>query len=209
MFVKICGITRVEDAEAAVAAGADAVGFVFWPGSPRCIDPYRARAIVRVLPPFIGAVGVFVNQTPEQVSAVARVAHLTAVQLHGDETVTGADAIGRPVIKALPLAAASDRAQLDAWPARMLIMLDVHDPVRRGGTGRTIDWTEAARVAARRRVVLAGGLTPDNVADAVARVRPFGIDVSSGVERRAGIKDPGRIQALFDALDGLHAKERT
>ena len=209
MLVKICGITRVEDAEAAIAAGADAVGFVFWPGSPRCIDPFRARAIVRVLPPLIGAVGVFVNQTPGYVSAVASVAHLTAVQLHGDETVADAEAIGRPVIKALPLAAASDRAQLDAWPERMLIMLDVHDPVRRGGTGRTIDWTEAARVAARRRVVLAGGLTPDNVADAVARVRPFGIDVSSGVERSAGIKDPGKIQALFDALDVLHAKERT
>jgi phosphoribosylanthranilate isomerase len=200
MLVKICGITRLEDAEAAVHAGAGALGFVFWPESPRFIDPYRARAIVRALPPFVSAVGVFVNQATEYVASVASLAHLSVVQLHGDETPDLADAVGRPVIKALTIAAAADEERLRAWPPHVTVLLDVHDPVRRGGTGRTVDWTTAAAVAAQRRVLLAGGLTPENVAEAVARVRPFGIDVSSGVERSPGVKDRGRITALFEAL---------
>jgi len=197
VFVKICGITRLEDAEAAVAAGANALGFIFWPGSPRRIDPYRAKAIVRQLPPYVAAVGVFVNQPSDYVASVASLAHLTAVQLHGDETVAAARAVGRPVMKALPLALAADAGQLEAWPSNMLILLDTHDPVRRGGTGQTIDWESAAAVAARRRVVLAGGLTPDNVAGAIARVRPYGIDISSGVESAPGVKDHRKLSALF------------
>jgi phosphoribosylanthranilate isomerase len=200
VLVKICGITRLEDAEAAVDAGAGALGFVFWPDSPRFIDPYRARAIVRALPPFVTAVGVFVNQAADYVRSVASLVQLGAVQLHGDETPAQASAIRRPVIKALTIAAASDEEQWRAWPPRVTVLLDVHDPVRRGGTGRTVDWTAAAALAARRRVLLAGGLTPENVAAAVARVRPFGIDVSSGVERSPGVKDHGRITALFEAL---------
>jgi phosphoribosylanthranilate isomerase len=200
MLVKICGITRLEDAEAAVAAGAGALGFVFWPNSPRAVDPYRARAIVRALPPFVATVGVFVNQPTDYIASVASLAQLTAVQLHGDETPGDAFATPRPVMKALTLAAASDPAQLAAWPSRVTVLLDVHDPVRRGGTGRTIDWRAAAAVAARRPIVLAGGLSPENVADAVASVRPFGIDISSGVERSPGVKDHHRIKELFEAL---------
>ena len=199
MFVKICGITRAEDAEAAVAAGAGAIGFVFWPDSPRFIDPYRARAIRSRLPPFVTAVGVFVNQPLEHVTGVASLVRLGAVQLHGDETPKYAAGISTPVVKALSIAAARS-GRLGAWPAATTLLLDVHDPARRGGTGRTIDWTAAAAVAARRKVLLAGGLTPENVADAVARVRPFGIDVSSGVERAPGIKDHQRLRALFEAL---------
>jgi phosphoribosylanthranilate isomerase len=194
MFVKICGITRLDDALAAVDAGANAIGFVFWPKSPRCIDPYRARAIAVQLPPFVTAVGLFVNQPREYVSAVASLVRLGAVQLHGDETPEFAASIAAPVIKALSV----DGAQ--AWPAGATLLLDAHDPVQRGGTGRTIDWIAAAAVAARRRVLLAGGLTPDNVADAIAQVRPFGIDVSSGVERAPGIKDHRRLKALFEAV---------
>jgi phosphoribosylanthranilate isomerase len=205
MLVKICGITRLEDAEAAVDAGAGALGFVFWPGSPRFIDPYRARAIVQSLPPFVTAVGVFVNQPREHLAGVASLVHLGAVQMHGDETVADALAVRRPVIKALTLDVASQAERLNAWPARMTILLDVHDPVRRGGTGRTIDWTAAAAIASRRRIVLAGGLTPDNVADAVARVRPFGVDVSSGVESSPGRKDHGRLRALFEAVRSVPA----
>ncbi len=200
MFVKICGITRLEDADAAIEAGAQALGFIFWPGSPRFIDPYRARSIVRELPPFVASVGVFVNQPSDYVASVASLAHLTAVQLHGDETVEQARAVGRPTVKALSLAIAADSRRLDAWPSNILIMLDTHDPVRRGGTGQTIDWESAAAVAARRRVILAGGLTPDNVVDAIARVRPYGIDVSSGVESAPGVKDRRRISALFAAI---------
>jgi phosphoribosylanthranilate isomerase len=199
LLVKICGITRVEDALAAVAAGAGAIGFVFWPGSPRFIDPFRARKIVAALPPFITAVGVFVNQPLEYVNGVASLVKLGAVQLHGDETTGFASAITVPIIKAIPLDAAGE-ARVAEWPAATTLLLDVHDPVKRGGTGHTLDWTAAAAVAARRKVLLAGGLTADNVAAAVARVRPFGIDVSSGVERAPGIKDHQRLRALFEAL---------
>jgi phosphoribosylanthranilate isomerase len=201
MFVKICGITRREDAEAAVNAGADALGFVFWPGSPRYIDPFRARAIRSVLPPFVTAVGVFVDQPAEYVNGVAGLVQLGAVQLHGEESVGYAYGMNRPVVKAVALHndAASAVDDMEIWPERVLVLLDVHDP-RRGGTGRTIDWTAAAAVAHRRRIVLAGGLTAENVGEAIARVRPFGIDVSSGVERSPGIKDHGRLKALFEAV---------
>jgi phosphoribosylanthranilate isomerase len=201
MFVKICGITRREDAEAAVSAGADALGFVFWPASPRYIDPFRARALVSALPPFVTPVGVFVDQPAEYVNGVARAAHLGVVQLHGAEGADYARTMIRPVMKAVALGAAAADS-LEVWPARVLVLLDVHDPVRRGGTGRTIDWTQAAVVARRRRVVLAGGLTAENVGEAIARVRPFGIDVSSGVEASPGIKDHGRLKALFEAVHG-------
>jgi phosphoribosylanthranilate isomerase len=199
MLVKICGITLAEDAEAAVKAGAAAIGFVFWPGSPRFIDPYRARAIAATLPPFVTTVGVFVNQPIEYVTGVASLVRLGAVQLHGDETIEYAAALSRPVVKAL----SPGDGQAAAWPDRTMLLLDVHDPVRRGGTGRTIDWTAAARVAAQRRVLLAGGLTPENVAEAVLRVRPFGIDVSSGVERAPGVKDHQRLRALFEAVHDI------
>ena len=196
MLVKICGITLAEDAEAAVAAGAGAIGFVFWPKSPRFIDPHRARKIAAMLPPFVTAVGVFVNQPLAYVNGVASLVRLGAVQLHGDETPAFAATVSCPVIKAVSVGGVDTRA----WPARTRLLLDVHDPVARGGTGRTIDWTAAAGVAAQREILLAGGLTPDNVADAIARVRPFGIDVSSGVERAPGIKDPQRLRALFEAV---------
>jgi phosphoribosylanthranilate isomerase len=196
MFVKVCGLTRLDDAYAAVEAGASAVGFVFWPESPRFVDPYRARAIAATLPPFVTAVGLFVNQSVGYVNGVASLVRLGAVQLHGDETPEFAASITAPVIRALPVERAA------AWPEGTTLLLDAHDPVKRGGTGRVIDWSAAAAVAAHRRVLLAGGLTPDNVADAIARVRPFGIDVSSGVERAPGIKDHARIRALFEAIHG-------
>ena len=205
MLVKICGITRLEDAEAAVAAGAGAIGFIFWPKSPRFIDPHRARAIAARLPPFVTAVGVFVDQPLAYVNGVASLVRLGAVQLHGDETPAFAAGVSAPVIKAVSI----DRVDPRAWPAPSRRLLDVHDPVARGGTGRTIDWAAAAGLAAQREILLAGGLTPDNVADAVARVRPFGIDVSSGVERAPGIKDHQRLRALFEAVhDSGHITPR-
>ena len=201
MFVKICGITRIEDAGAAVDLGASAIGFVFWPKSPRYVDPYRAKKIVASMPPFATAVGLFVNQPAEHISGVASLVRLGAVQLHGDETPAQAAAVGRPIVRALAIESAV--RDLDAWPTNVTILLDAHDPERRGGTGRTIDWDAAAAIARRRRVVLAGGLNPDNIAEAVARVRPFGVDVSSGVESAPGIKDVGRLRALFENLNGL------
>jgi phosphoribosylanthranilate isomerase len=206
MLVKICGITRLEDAEAAVAAGAGAIGFVFWPKSPRFIDPHRARAIAAMLPPLVTAVGVFVNQPLDYVNGVASLVRLGAAQLHGDETPEFAARVSAPVMKAV----SPGDGNVGAWPLRVRLLLDVHDPVARGGTGRTVDWSRAADIASQREVVLAGGLTPDNVAEAIARVRPYGIDVSSGVERAPGIKDHGRLRALFEAVhDASHITTRS
>jgi phosphoribosylanthranilate isomerase len=199
MFIKICGITRLTDALHAVDQGATALGFIFWPRSPRAVSPSRAAEIIAELPSRVMTVGVFVNQPIEYVTGVASLVRLGAVQLHGDETIEYAAALSRPVVKAMSLG--DDR--MTAWPAQTTVLLDVHDPVRHGGTGRTIDWTAAAAVAAGRRILLAGGLTPDNVAEAVARVRPFGIDVSSGVERTPGVKDHQRLRALFEAVHDI------
>jgi phosphoribosylanthranilate isomerase len=198
MLVKVCGITRLDDAEAAVAMGAGAIGFVFWPGSPRFIDPFRAATIAAALPPFVTPVGVFVDQPASYINAVAARVRLGAVQLHGDEALDDLRPIARPIIKAVALGA--PQAPVTAWPSQVTLLLDAHDPVQRGGTGRTIDWDEAAAAARARRVLLAGGLTPANVAEAIEKVRPFGVDVSSGVERSPGVKDHGRLRAFFEAL---------
>ena len=197
MMVKICGITRQQDAEAAVDHGASAIGFIFWRGSPRFIDPYRARRIAKALPPFISTVGVFVNQPREYINGVASLVPLSVVQLHGDESPAFAAQLSRPVMKAI-----TGRESASEWPRQVMLLVDVHDPVKRGGTGHVVDWTMAAGIARDRHVVLAGGLTPDNVADAVGAVQPWGIDVSSGVESSPGIKDERRMAALFAAITG-------
>lgn len=202
-FVKVCGITRREDALAALSAGATALGFVFWPKSPRSVTPAQAAAIIGVLPYGTTAVGVFVNQPAEEIDAAVRTAGLTAIQLHGDETPDLLPALHRPVLKAVPLAGAE--AALTAWPESVLLLVDAHDPVRRGGTGTVVDWPAAAAVARRRRMVLAGGLRPENVREAVRMVRPFGLDVSSGVEDAPGVKSVSKLMAFFEqvrAADG-------
>ena len=200
MFVKICGITRASDAEVAVECGASAIGFIFWRPGKRYIDPARARAIVRGLPPFVTPVGVFVNETAEHINAVADQVGLGAVQLHGEERPEIVDRIVRPVVKATSRADAETAAP---WPAHVAFLVDADDPVNRGGTGERADWAAAARLASVRRTLLAGGIRPENVLEAVATVRPFGVDVSSGVEEAPGIKNPARIRALFEALRAL------
>jgi len=198
MFVKICGITRAEDAQAAAAYGASAVGFVFWPGSPRFVEPDRARAIVATLPSSVAAVGVFVNQAASYVIGVVNLVQLAAVQLHGDEPPSFAARMTRPVIKAVSVDGGAPA--MAEWPESVMLLVDAKDPVRRGGTGVRADWLAAATLARGRRLLLAGGLTPENVAGAIAEVRPFGIDVSSGVEQSPGVKDHRRLKALFDAM---------
>jgi phosphoribosylanthranilate isomerase len=207
-FVKICGITRLEDAQAAVAAGANALGFVFWPKSPRYVDPDRARDIVATLPPGVTPVGVFVDQPEDEVNDVARLVKLAVVQLHGNENDQYVRKITGGVMKAVAVDGTS-APSLEGWPSDVRILLDVHDPLRKGGTGRTIDWSIAADIARRRDIVLAGGLTPENIRDAIAQVRPYGIDVSSGVEASPGIKDHERIKALFEAVHGGHYATRS
>ena len=198
--VKICGIRRTEDALLAAELGAWGVGFIFWPGSPRFIDPYRARKICAELPPWVVPVGVFVDQPEEYVSAVAGLVPLGAVQLHGSESVESIERLPHRVIKSVPVTPDLDAAAIDRLPTRVGVLLDAHDQKRRGGTGKTVDWSVAAGLALRRKVLLAGGLRPENVRAAVDAVKPFGIDVSSGVETAPGIKDPDRIRALFAAV---------
>lgn len=200
MFVKICGITRLSDAQVALACGASAIGFIFWPKSKRWVEPEQARAIVRELPPFVTPVGVFVDETVERINAIADLVGLGAVQLHGDEAPEMVERLARPVVKAI---GRIDEGVVARWPDRVTMLVDADDRVNYGGTGARADWTGAARLAAARRTILAGGVNPENVAEAVATVRPFGIDVSSGVEDAPGIKNPERIRALFEALRGI------
>lgn len=205
MRVKICGVRRPEDALLAAELGASAVGFVFWHGSPRFIDPFRARPIVRVLPPFVTAVGVFVNQPLEFVMGVAGLLHLGAIQLHGDEELDPYLRSSFRLIKAVPVDSRFGEGSVEEIPQHVTVLLDAHDPVKRGGTGRTIDWSRAAAVARTRRVILSGGLTSENVGEAIEAVQPYAIDVSSGVESAPGVKDPDRMRALFAAVQGVTA----
>jgi phosphoribosylanthranilate isomerase len=200
MRIKVCGIRRLEDALLAGELGAWAVGFVFWPGSPRFIDPYRAKRISAALPPWVVPVGVFVDQPFDYITEVASLVRLGAVQLHGNESADMVQRLQHRVIKSVPVGASFDVSILDAVPARATVLLDAHDPERRGGTGTVVDWTRAAAAARRRPVLLAGGLNPENVRVAVDTVRPIGIDVSSGVEASPGVKDHGRLRALFEAV---------
>jgi len=207
-MVKICGITRREDAQAAISCGANALGFVFWPNSPRYIDPAEARKIVDIMIPSIVAVGVFVNQPADEVNRIANDVGLGAIQLHGDESNEYVAQMSRDVIKAIPVGVVPVRP-VSKWPTQARILLDVHDPVRKGGTGHVIDWVVAHDLASLRPIILAGGLTPENVGDAIERVRPYGIDVSSGVESSPGIKDHKRLKALFEAVHGSHHATRS
>jgi phosphoribosylanthranilate isomerase len=200
--VKVCGITTVEDALLAADLGASAIGLVFWPGSPRFVEMDQARAIVAALPPFVSAVGVFVDQ-PEHAQHVAREVGLTAVQFHGDELPGSYRASPVRVIKAVTIRDASAREEAAAVPPGATVLLDAHDRVKRGGTGRIVDWSIAAMIARERPVILSGGLTPENVAEAVRTVAPYAIDVSSGVELAFGRKDPAKLRALFAAVEAV------
>ncbi len=200
--IKICGITNPEDAQAAVDAGADALGFVFHRDSPRCVTPEAVRRIVAALPPFVMPVGVFVNEEVKKVRDLMDGCGLALAQLHGDESPSYCEALGKPVLKAIRL---RDRVSLLAmaeYRGRANIrgfVVDAFSEAAYGGTGQVADWTLAAEVARAAQVLLAGGLTPDNVRDAIQQVRPYGVDVSSGVEAHPGRKDPSKILAFIQA----------
>jgi len=200
MRVKVCGITRREDAVLAVNLGATALGFVFWPRSPRAVASELVREITDRLPPFVSRVGVFVNESPGRIAAVAAEAGLTCVQLHGDEDASEYLDLRLPLVKALPVGEGFNLSAVEDLPSRVTPLLDAHDPARRGGTGRVIEWTVAAAAARVRPLILSGGLNPENVKSAVATVNPYAVDVSSGVEAAPGTKDENKLRAFFAAL---------
>lgn len=194
--VKICGITNVDDALLAVEAGADALGFVFYSKSPRCVTPEQTAEVIRVLPPFVQAVGLFVNETAERVNGVARECRLDMVQLHGDETPAYCDLMERRVVKVFRV---KDGATIAAMQQYRVggYLLDTWSSAAYGGTGHTFDWELIRDAGQHGPLILAGGLTPDNVAEAVKRVRPYAVDVSSGVEASPGKKDPARVREFI------------
>ncbi|MGB2626509.1 MAG: phosphoribosylanthranilate isomerase [Candidatus Acidiferrum sp.] len=200
--VKICGVTNSADAQLCAKLGAHAIGLNFYPESPRAISPFEADKIVRDLPPFVSTVGVFVNWAPEPVIALCQALRLNFAQLHGDESPQVVEEVARkiPVIKALRVA---QRGQLPAFALYKSVsafLLDADERGEFGGTGQTTDWQLAMKAAAAYRTVLAGGLTPFNVAEAIAAVRPYAVDVASGVEKSPGRKDAAKLRAFFAAV---------
>lgn len=186
--IKICGITNLEDALLAVEAGADALGFVFFSASPRHIFPEQAASIIRHLPPFVQTVGLFVNESPATVNETADRCGLDIIQLHGDEPPEECGAVGRRVIKAFRVKDAASLETMNDYRVAA-VLLDAWSPSAHGGTGRTFNWEIAATAAKTGRVILAGGLTPENIVAAIQQVQPYGVDVSSGVESAPGRKD--------------------
>jgi phosphoribosylanthranilate isomerase len=198
--VKICGITSLRDAEWAVGFGADAIGFVFWPGSPRVVSIADARAIARHLPPFVTRVGVFVEAPVADVTRIAEEVGLDAVQLHGDEDVAGYERVSARLVKAATVESEEAVVRAAGLPSGVTVLADAADPIRRGGTGRTVNWVHAADLARRRPIILAGGLSGGNVAEAIRAVHPWAVDVASGVESAPGVKSLEKLERFFDAV---------
>jgi phosphoribosylanthranilate isomerase len=197
--VKICGITRAEDASAAVDAGADALGFIFSSTSPRLVTNAQAAAIIRTLPPFLPRVGVFVNPSDAEVRRAITECGINVLQFHGEEPPEFCRRFGLPVLKAFRVSSAESLKSLAEYSTETWL-LDSYVAGQRGGTGATFNWDLAADAVNRGgRVILAGGLTPANAADAVRRVRPYALDVSSGVESAPGKKDAAKIRAFISA----------
>ena len=197
---KICGITRIEDALAAAEAGADAIGFVFYAKSPRAVDVRQARAIIAELPPFVTTVGLFVNASRCELNEILEVVPLDLLQFHGDETPQDCEGYHRPWIKALRVRPGDDlEAACQLYAGACGILLDTYVAGVPGGTGEAFDWSLVpARLS--KPIILAGGLSADNVGQAIAQVRPYAVDVSGGVEQAKGIKDTAKIEAFMQAV---------
>jgi phosphoribosylanthranilate isomerase len=196
--IKICGITELGDALHALDCGADALGFVFYDRSPRAITRTRAQAIIAQLPPFVTVVGLFVNEDPRTVREIADDCGLDMIQYHGDESPETVRLAPRRAIRALRVRENETLDEIDRYPASGLL-LDAWVTGTFGGTGVLCNWEIAAAIAKKRPVILAGGLTPENVTAAIETVRPYGVDVSSGVEERPGHKDRKKVAAFIKA----------
>jgi len=196
IHVKICGITNLEDALFAQDCGADALGFIFYPKSKRYILQQDAKSIIQNLNPFINKVGIFVNTSSNDINEIAADCNLTHIQLHGDETVDFAESIHRPVIKALNFNSQLS-AQIDIWSGYSLL-IDSGNKETRGGTGNTLPWHELKSIVGDLRIILAGGLKPDNIKHAIKTLNPHTVDVSSGVEKSPGIKDKQLVKKFIE-----------
>jgi phosphoribosylanthranilate isomerase len=196
--IKICGITELDDALHAIACGADALGFVFYERSPRAITRKRAQTIIAALPPFVTVVGLFVNEDPRTVREIADECGLDVIQYHGDESPETLRMAPRRAIRALRVRENDTLDEINRYPASGLL-LDAWVTGAFGGTGVLCNWEIAAEIAKKRPVILAGGLTPENVAAAIQTVRPYGVDVSSGVEEAPGRKDHKKVAAFIKA----------
>ena len=201
--IKICGITSKDDALMPVAAGADALGFVFFEKSSRCVTLQKAAAIIRDLPPFIQCVGLFVDEEAEQVNWTADFCGLDVVQLHGDEDPEYCVEMNRRVVKAFRVKDLTSLAGIKRYQVAGYL-LDAWSPLAHGGTGQTFDWDMTGSVVKTGKLILAGGLTPENVAEAVRTVAPYGVDVSSGVESEPGRKDPDKVREFIRRAKGIH-----
>ncbi len=200
MRIKICGITRYSDAKAAASLGVDALGFIFYEKSPRHISPESAATIIAQLPPFISRVGVFVDESPEKVIAIARAAGIDTLQLHGIESPSYCARMPLPVIKAFSINQGTDLSVLDQYRTAGFL-LDTWSLDHRGGTGKTFDWSIAAEACRKSdRIILAGGLNPGNIEEAIETVHPYGVDINSGVEIRPGEKNPHKMRQLVQAI---------
>ena len=201
--LKICGLTNAADVQAAIDAGADYLGFILYPMSSRFISPAKARELIKKVPRKIKTVGVFVNSPPNQIVELMEFCGFNIAQLHGDESAADALEIGRErVWKAMALNTAKDIEQAAAFPAAA-ILADSIGTVHRGGTGKKCDWQQAAEAAKQLKLILAGGINPENVAEAAKAVKPFAVDVCSGVEASKGIKDHQKILELAAKLKNI------
>ncbi len=197
MKVKICGITNPEDALAAVEYGVDALGFVFYARSPRSITPEKAKEITSQLPPFITTVGVFVNETPARIKEIMTFAHLQVVQLHGEEPPQEC-MLWRPSIKAFRVKDFVDLEPLEKYKCMSAYLIDTYAPASYGGTGQIFNWDIALEAKKFGPIILAGGLAPENVDKAVRWVKPYAVDVSSGVESEKGKKDLKKMKEFIE-----------
>ncbi|ADJ28846.1 phosphoribosylanthranilate isomerase [Nitrosococcus watsonii] len=202
--VKFCGITRREDALQAVRLGADAIGLVFYSESPRAVSPQQAYQIVRELPPFVTVVGLFVNAAPGYLQQILERVPIDILQFHGEEPPEDCSHYGRAYIKAIRMAEGVDLPGLaQSYGSASALLLDTYQAGVPGGTGRAFDWGRVPK-SLSKAVILAGGLTPENIAQAVKQVRPYAVDVSGGVERVKGVKDAAKMAAFMRGVDSVN-----
>jgi len=197
--VKVCGITNLEDAIKSIELGADALGFIFYKKSKRYITPGKAKRIIKELPPFVSKVGVFVNSSLDDIVKISNTTGISAIQLHGDESQAFCNRLKLPVIKTIRVKDRINKQSVESFQAQA-ILFDTYKDNEYGGTGISFDWRIISKSRINNNIILSGGLNPDNVAKAVNIVKPYAVDVSSGVEKEPGVKDHRKIKKFIEAV---------